>query len=125
MRKHFILILVLLVSSATMVDAQNNPRRTPEERTKRVVDTLTSVLKLDKVHADQVDSVFLTYYKDADKMREAMQGNFDRDAFMKLTNDRDEKLKKVLKEDEFKKFKDEIEPAMRPQRRQGGGGGSR
>jgi periplasmic protein CpxP/Spy len=123
MKKHFIFILVLLLGGATMVNAQNNPRRTPEERTKRVVDTLTTVFKLDKAHADQADSVFLNYYKDADKMREAMQGNFDRDAFMKLTNDRDEKLKKVLKEDEFKKFKEEIEPAMRPQRRQGGGAG--
>jgi len=46
---------------------------------------------------------------------------FDRDAFMKLTSDRDEKLKKVLTEADFKKFKEEIEPAMRPQRRQGGG----
>jgi hypothetical protein len=40
---------------------------------------------------------------------------------MKLTNDRDEKLKKILNEADFKKFKEEIEPAMRPQRRQGGG----
>ena len=122
MKKHFIFILALLFAGATIVNAQNNPRRTPEERTKRVVDTLTTVLKLDKVHADQVDTVFLAYYKDADKLRETMQGgNFDRDAFMKLTNDRDEKLKKVLNEADFKKFKEEIEPALRP-RRMGGGG---
>ena len=122
MRKHFIFIFAVLLAGATVATAQNGPRRTPEERTKRVVDTLTTVLKLDKTHADQVDSVFLNYYKDADKMRESMQGgNFDRDAFMKLTSDRDEKLKKVLTEADFKKFKEEIEPALRPQRRQGGG----
>jgi len=110
-----------------MVNAQNGPRRTAEERTKRVVDTLTTVLKIDKAHADQVDSVFLSYYKDADKLRESMQGSgsFDREAFMKLTSDRDEKLKKILNEADFKKFKEEIEPALRPQRRQGGGGGNR
>jgi len=90
MRKHFIFIFAVLLAGATVANAQNGPRRTPEERTKRVVDTLTTVLKLDKTHADQVDSVFLNYYKDADKMRESMQGgNFDRDAFMKLTSDRD------------------------------------
>jgi hypothetical protein len=37
----------------------------------------------------------------------------------KLSADRDEKLRKVLTEDQFKKFKDEIEPALRPRRRQG------
>ena len=126
MKKHFIFILVLLLGGASIVNAQNNrPMRSPEERTKRVVDTLITVFKLDKAHSDQADSVFLNYYKDADKMREAAQasGNFDRDAFMKLTSDRDEKLKKVLTDDQFKKFKDEIEPAMRPQRRPGGGNG--
>jgi uncharacterized protein with von Willebrand factor type A (vWA) domain len=123
MKKHFILILGLLLAGTTMVNAQNAPRRTAEERTKRVVDTLTTVLKLDKTHADQVDTVFLSYYKDADKLRESMHGsgNFDREAFMKLSSDRDEKLKKILSEADFKKFKEEIEPALRPQRRQGSG----
>jgi len=121
MKKYFIFILGLLLAGTTMVYAQNGPRRTAEERTKRVVDTLTTVLKLDKTHADQVDAVFLTFYKDADKLRESMQagGGFDREAFMKLTTDRDEKLKKILSEADFKKFKEEIEPALRPQRRQG------
>jgi periplasmic protein CpxP/Spy len=122
MKKHFLFILVILLAGTTIANAQNMPRRSPEERTKRVVDTLVTVFKLDKAHADQADSVFLNYYKEVDKMRESMQGgNFDRDAFMKLASDRDEKLKKVLSEAEFKKFKEEIEPAMRPQRRQGGG----
>ena len=129
MKKHFIFILVLFIGGASIANAQqgNRPMRSPEERAKRVVDTLTTVFKLDKTHSDQVDSVFLNYYKDADKMREAAQasGNFDRDAFMKMTSDRDEKLKKVLTDDQYKKFKDEIEPAMRPQRRPGGGGGGR
>jgi len=123
MKKHFIFILGLLLAGTTLVNAQNGPRRTAEERTKRVVDTLTTVLKHDKAHADQVDTVFLAYNKEADKLRESMQasGNFDRDAFMKLTSERDEKLKKILSEADFKKFKEEIEPALRPQRRQGGG----
>ncbi len=121
MKKQFIFMLGLLLAGTTLVNAQNGPRRTAEERTKRVVDTLTTVLKLDKAHGDQVDTVFLAYYKDADKLRESMQsgGSFDREAFMKLTNDRDEKLKKILNEADFKKFKEEIEPALRPQRRQG------
>ena len=123
MKRQLFALLLILFAGITVTHAQGTfPRRTPEERTKRVVDTLTEVLKLDKSHADLVDSVFLGYYRDADKLRESMQGgNFDREAFMKLSADRDERLKKVLTEEQFKKFKDEIEPALRPQRRQGGG----
>jgi hypothetical protein len=54
-------------------------------------------------------------------MRESMQsggGGFDREAFQKLSSDRDEKLKKILTADQFKKYKDEIEPAMMTRRRQ-------
>jgi protein CpxP len=120
MKKYLTFTLAILFAGVTIANAQNAPRRSPEERTKRVVDTLITVLKLDKSHADQVDSIFLNYFKDADKLRESMQGgSFDRDAFVKLTSDRDEKLKKVLNEADFKKFKEEIEPAMRPPRRQG------
>ena len=49
---------------------------------------------------------------DRDQMREKSQ---------KMMADRDEKLKKIFNEDQYKKWKDEIEPSMRPQR-QGGGG---
>jgi hypothetical protein len=42
----------------------------------------------------------------------------------KMTTDRDDKLKKVLTEDQFKEWKDKIEPSMRPQRPPGGGGGN-
>ena len=120
--KKIISFLFILFAGVTLAHAQGNfQRRSPEERAKRVVDTLTTVFKLDKTHADQTDSVFVNFYRDADKMRESMQGgNFDREAFTKLMSDRDEKLKKVLSPEQFKKYKDEIEPAMRPQRRQGG-----
>ena len=100
-------------------------QRTPEERSKRVVDTLTSIFKLDAAATTAVQTTFVDYYKASDKMREEMRaggGQMDRTAFEKLTSDRDEKLKKSLSADQFKKFKDEIEPAMR-QRRPGGGGG--
>ena len=44
---------------------------------------------------------------DRDKMRAEVQ---------KLNGERDEKLKKVFTADQFKKFKDEIEATLRPQR---------
>ena len=47
-------------------------------------------------------------------------GTPDRDAMrakmLKLNIDRDEQLKLIFTDDQFKKWKDDIEPDMRPQR---------
>ncbi len=114
-------VSVLVFAGMTMLQAQGFQRRTVEERTKRVVDTLTTVFKLDKAVQDQANVVFTDYYKAMDKMREGLpQGERpDRTEMEKLSTGRDEQLKKVLTEEQFKKFKDEIEPALRPRRRQG------
>jgi periplasmic protein CpxP/Spy len=103
-----------------MLQAQGQ-RRTIEERVKRVTDTLTTVFKLEKSALDQTSVVFTDYYKAMDKMREGLgQGERpDRAQMEPLQAERDEKLKKILTEEQFKKFKDEIEPALRPRRRQG------
>ena len=39
----------------------------------------------------------------------------------KCRSDRDEKLKTIFTDDQYKKFKNEIEPTLRPQRQQGQG----
>jgi len=55
-------------------------------------------------------------------------GQPDREKMMseskKLADERDVKLKAIFTADQFKKWKDEIEPSLRPQRG-GGGGGNR
>ena len=69
-----------------------------------------------------IDSIFTNYYKTQDASRDEMMasGNFDRDAFrakmQEFATARDEKLKLVLTEAQMKAWKDDIEPAMRPQR---------
>ena len=115
----FVCLFVFVAS--VIVHAQGFQRRTVEERTKRVVDTLTTVFKFDKTGQDQTTVVFTDYYTAIDKLREDLpEGERpDRTQVEKLSAERDEKLKKVLTEDQFKKFKDEIEPALRPRRRQG------
>jgi len=117
------LLIMFMFAGILMANAQGGGggmRRTVEERTKRVVDTITTVLKLDNSQVTQAQTVFTDYYKESDKLRESMQqGNPpDRSVFQKLASERDEKLKKFLTEDQFKKFKDEIEPALRPRRQQ-------
>lgn len=124
----FIVSMLLLVTSFSFAQGGGFPRRTVEERVKMVMDKLAD-FKMDKDKSARVEAVFTDYYKNMDKMRQEMMGGGgtpDRQAFRekmtKMMGDRDEKLKKEFTEDEFKKWKDEIEPSLRPQRRQGGGG---
>lgn len=122
MKKHVIFIAFLLFAGIA-ANAQGPQRRTVEERVKSVMEKVTPALSLDQTQAASIDSVFTIYYKDMDKLRESMQPGTppDRSVFEKVINERDERLKKVLSAEQFKKFKDEVEPTLRPQRRQQGG----
>lgn len=130
--KKFFLLLAIAITGAFAVQAQGGgggfQRRTPEERLKQVKEKLVD-LKLDADQTTKSDSTFLEFFRAQNKMMEDMRaggGAPDRDAIrekmQKMSADRDEKLKKIFNEDQYKKWKDEIEPSMRPQR---GGGGPR
>jgi len=125
--------IILMISSflfvAIAVNAQGGfQRRTVEERVQMVQQKLDSAFKLDKTKLADADSAFANYYRATDKLRDEMMsggGQFDRQAFMDkvqpLTDERDKKLQTILTADQFKTWKEQIEPSMRG-RRQGGGG---
>jgi protein CpxP len=128
MKKQILLALFSLTIATTTVSAQGGfQRRTPEERLKIVHDKIDSAFKLDTEKMAKVDSIFLDSYKQQDAKMEELRasGSFDREAMQaareELVKARDAKLKEVFTDEQMKKFKDEIEPSMRPQR----GGGSR
>ena len=129
MKKTIFLLLAIVVTGVS-VNAQGGGgmRHSPEERTKMVMDKLAD-FKLDKDKWDQTDSVFVNFYRTQQKTMQDMRaggGTPDRDKMMaefkKMSDDRDAKLKNIFTADQYKKWKDEIEPSMRPQR--GGGGGN-
>ena len=73
---------------------------------------------------DKTTAVFTDFYTTQDKMREdarASGNRPDRSAMEKIMNDRDEKLKAIFTDEQYKKYKAEVEATLRPQRRQGGG----
>ncbi|WP_341840440.1 hypothetical protein [Chitinophaga caseinilytica] len=131
MKQRFLLTVALVLTMGLGAYAQQGgggQRRTVEERVKATLERLTTELKLSQDQVVKLDTVFTRSYKEMQKMREDAQasGNRpDRDAFMKLNNDRDEKVKAILSEEQFKKYKEQQE-AMR-QRGGGprGGGGQR
>ena len=128
MKTKFFLMLLTLCGGIIMAQAQGGgfPHRTVEERTKAAMDKIAD-FKLDKEKADQTDSVFTQFYRAADIKRQEMMagGSPDRDKMraemQKMGAERDEKLKKIFTEEQFKKWKDEIEPSLRPQRPGGNG----
>ena len=131
--KKAILLIAIVLTGVLAVQAQGGgggfQRRTPEERLKMTKEKLVD-LKLNQDQTTKSDSVFMDSYRAQDKIFEEMRasgGQPDREAMrekmQKLAGERDEKLKKIFTEDQFKKWKDEIEPTTRPQR--GGGGGNR
>ena len=120
------IVLALILCSAVMVNAQqgNYPQRTVEERMKAVHDKLDSAFKFDAVKQGKIDSAFATYFRQQDKVREELRSGGerpDRETVMAkmrpVVDSRDKELKTILSEAEFKKWKEEIEPAMIQQRR--------
>ena len=119
----FIAFLCAAISS-TQAQQQNFQRRTVEERVQSAMQKLVDPLKLDQSQQDKATAVLTDYYKAQDKMRadaRASGNRPDRTEFEKMTNDRDEKLKGIFSDDQFTKFKDEVEPSLRPMRRNAAG----
>jgi periplasmic protein CpxP/Spy len=131
--KKIIAIAVLFLfagSISVMAQGGGGGRRTVEERVKFAHQKIDSAFKLDAAKLAQADSAFATYYRATDKVREELVsasggGRPDFQAMREKTQPyadaRDKELKAILGDDNYKKWKDEIEPTMR----RGGGGGNR
>ena len=126
------LFLFILLTGTIIVNAQNGNfhQRTVEERVKAAHEKLDSIFKFDAVKQTKIDSAFATYFRDQDKIREELRSlgeRPDRETVMAkmqpAIETRDKELKAILSESEFKKWKEEIEPAM--MHRRGGGGGNK
>ena len=121
---------IISITSVSAQGGQGGQRQTPEERTKATIEKLAP-LNLDDAAKTKTEAIFTDYYTTSQKAMEDMRasGSFDRDAMMakrkELADARDLKLKAVFTEEQMKKWKEEIEPSLRPQRNggQGNGGG--
>ena len=119
-----ITMLVALIFAATVSTRaqQGMQRRTVEERVKSAMNKILDPLKLDQAQQDKTKDIFTEYYTSQDKIREDARASGtrpDRSVREKLANDRDDQLKSIFTDDQFQKFKNDIEPTLRPQRSQG------
>jgi len=113
---------------AVIANAQGGfQHRTVEERVQIVEQKFDSAFKLDKPKLSDVDSVFANYYRAQDKLREEMMsggGQPDyqamREKMQPLMDERDKKLQAIITADQFKTWKEAIEPSLRPRRQNNG-----
>lgn len=122
MKKKIALLFAAAIFSITALVAQDGRQRmSPEERTKMTMEKMTPLnLSADvKTKAEKIMNDFYTAQQKAVQDMRA-SGTMDRDAMMatrkKLADERDAKLKEIFTQDQMKKWIDEIEPSLRPQR---------
>ncbi|WP_346318119.1 hypothetical protein [Chitinophaga sp. YIM B06452] len=132
MKKQILFVLAFLLAVNVAAFAQQGggnggQRRTVEERVKATLERLTTELQLNKDQVARLDTVFTNSFKDMQKKREEAQaggGRMDREAFQKMSAERDEKVKGILTEEQFKKYKEQMEAMRQRGGNRGGGGGS-
>jgi len=129
MKLKSLLSLMFLLSSLSFAFSQppQGQQMSAEERVKGVLEKIKPALSLSEDQEKSTLEVFTEYYKGFEKFREQMRsGNRpDPSAMQGLTDERDVKLKKIFSKEQYKKFKNEVEETLRPQRGQGGGPGGR
>ena len=104
--------------------AQNWQSATPEEMAKKQTAELKEKCGLDKDQEKKVYDMSLKSGKEMAKMRKDMQGGGDRDAMrekmMKMREDQNKEMKKILSADQYKKYEQYLEE-RRAARQRGGG----
>jgi periplasmic protein CpxP/Spy len=127
MKKQFVLMLFAAIFSLTAANAQGGggQRQTPEERTKAMMEKMAP-LNLDAEATKKTEVVIADFNNAQQKSMEEMRasGTMDREAMMakrkELSDSRDAKLKAIFTAEQMKKWIDEVEPSLRPQRSGGG-----
>ena len=119
-------IASLFAFSTVIAQGGGGQRMTAEERTKVAMEKM-AVLNLEADATSKATVIINDFYKAAQTAMEEMRasGSMDREAMMAkrktLADERDSKLATVLTADQMKKWKEEIEPSLRPQRPAGQG----
>ena len=124
MKKNILIAVAIVFTGCFAANAQGPQQMSMEDRVKMVMEKLNAGLKLTPAQQPLTDSAFTNYYRAMQKLREGLpQGERpDQTEMQKIRTSRDENLKKIFTDEQYKKFKDEVEATLRPQRPNNGGG---
>jgi hypothetical protein len=113
-----VIMLTGTISSFGQGDGSQRP--TPEERVQRMHFKIDSAFKLNETKLKQVDALYLDYYQKQDKVREEVRANGGgggggvmQEKMKPYTDELDGKLKPILGDDNFKIWKEQVEPTLR------------
>jgi protein CpxP len=125
MKKQFLFLsfTAVFAISASFAQGGGGQRLSPEERTKAAMEKI-SVLNLDAAAKTKTETVITEFNTSQQKAMEEMRasGSMNRDSMMaKRKVLADARLKEIFTAEQMKKWTEEIEPSLRPQR----GGGQR
>jgi periplasmic protein CpxP/Spy len=135
MKQRLIMLLSIIMGATTITVAQGGgggfQRQTPEQRVAVIHAKLDSAFKTPAAKLASLDTALTVLFKQQDERMQALRSGgqqVDRETMMaerkKYSDSRDEMIKATLTEEQFAIWRDKIEPAMRPQRPGGGGGGN-
>ena len=109
--KSKILLSAILLLFATFCFAQaqgDTKKMNVDEKVKKTMGQLIPLLTLDNDQQAKMETIYTDFYTEKMKLYEGLQSGAQPDPAQKekLMNDRDEKIKVVLKEDQYRKFKE-------------------
>lgn len=123
--KKQLLVLVAALFITAGVFAQGPQRMTVDERVALAMDKIEAGLKPSETVRASAKTVIVDFYTKQQKAMEEMRasGSIDREKMMelrkKLAEERDTKLKEIFSAEQMTKWTNEVEPSLRPQRREG------
>ncbi len=123
MKKQVLILVAALFITAGSAMAQGPQRMTVDERVELVMGKIEATLKPTEAVYASAKTVMVDFYTKQQKAMEEMRasGNMDREKMTelrkKLVEERDAKLKEIFTVEQMAKFTNEIEPSLRPQRR--------
>ena len=123
MKKQVLILVAALFITAGSAMAQSPQRMTVDERVELVMGKIEATLKPTEAVYASAKTVMVDFYTKQQKAMEEMRasGNMDREKMTelrkKMVEERDAKLKEIFTAEQMAKFTNEIEPSLRPQRR--------
>lgn len=125
MKTKLFFLACILAAAMSSVNAQGNQRKSVEDRVAIVHEKFEKAFSLDKTKLNEIHSLFTDFYTSQQKLRENIQGpglaqGFAQQDFQSvrkrnenLISEREGRLKKLLTTEQYKKWKEEIEPSLR------------
>lgn len=125
MKKQVFILVAALFITVGSAFAQGPQRMTVEERVALAMDKIEAGLKPSDTVRTAAKTVIVDFYTKQQKAMEDMRasGSMDREKMTelrkKMAEERDAKLKLIFSAEQMTKWTNEVEPSLRPQRREG------